>query len=68
MEDTKPWISSSWLPDEVINIDECPHEVVLPRRYTFRFLRIEVIDIVPLDKMARLRSLVPVLEHHQPEP
>lgn len=37
MENVKTWLSTSWLPDEIINIDMCPEDVVLPRRYAFRF-------------------------------
>ncbi|KAK1975986.1 alpha-L-rhamnosidase [Colletotrichum cereale] len=44
MDDVKTWISTSWLPDEIINIDMCPKLVSLSRRFSFRFLRIEVID------------------------
>ncbi|KAL3422640.1 alpha-L-rhamnosidase [Phlyctema vagabunda] len=38
------WISTSWLPDEVINVDWLPTSVDMPRRYSFRYVRIEVID------------------------
>lgn len=40
----KSWISSSWIPDEVINVDWCPADVNLPRRYSFRYLRVQIID------------------------
>ncbi|KAI1641364.1 alpha-L-rhamnosidase [Biscogniauxia mediterranea] len=52
MENVKTWLSTSWLPDEVINVDMCPETVVLPRRYAFRFLRIDVIDTSPKFKVA----------------
>jgi alpha-L-rhamnosidase len=38
------WISTSWLPDEVINVDWLPTDVEMPRRYAFRYVKIEVID------------------------
>ncbi|KAH7411185.1 bacterial alpha-L-rhamnosidase domain-containing protein [Cadophora sp. MPI-SDFR-AT-0126] len=38
------WISTSWLPDEVINVDWLPSDVEMPRRYAFRFVKIEVVD------------------------
>ncbi|KAF4120832.1 Bacterial alpha-L-rhamnosidase [Geosmithia morbida] len=44
MDNVKTWISTAWLPDEIINIDMCPEVIRLPRRYSFRFLRVEVID------------------------
>ncbi|GJC81657.1 hypothetical protein ColLi_04495 [Colletotrichum liriopes] len=52
MDNVKTWISTSWLPDEIINIDMCPELVSLSRRYSFRFLRVEVIDTSPKYKVA----------------
>jgi alpha-L-rhamnosidase len=40
-------LSESWLPDEVMNIDEPPKEVQFPRRHAFRYLKIQVIDTSP---------------------
>ncbi|MCM8711890.1 sugar hydrolase [Clostridium sp. SYSU_GA19001] len=40
----KGWISSSWLQEEVINVDILPAELKLPRRYSFRYLKVEVVD------------------------
>lgn len=40
----KGWLSESWLPEEVVTIDYLPQSVRLPRRYAFRFVKIEVID------------------------
>jgi len=40
----KTWISTSWLPDEVINVDWLPETVNMPRRYSFRYVKIQVID------------------------
>ncbi|KAF9892238.1 hypothetical protein FE257_002015 [Aspergillus nanangensis] len=47
MNNVNTWLSTSWLPDEVINIDICPTTVSLPRRYSFRYLKIRVIDASP---------------------
>jgi alpha-L-rhamnosidase len=47
----KTWISTSWLPDEVINVDWLPAEVNMPRRYAFRYAKIEVIDTSPKFKI-----------------
>lgn len=52
MDNVDTWISTSWLPDEVINIDMCPETVELKRRYSFRYLRIEVIDTSPKYKVS----------------
>jgi len=37
-------LATGWLPDEVINVDYLPQSVQLPRRYAFRFVKVEVID------------------------
>lgn len=41
------WISSSWLQEETLIVDVLPRRVELPRRYSFRYLKIEVIDTSP---------------------
>jgi hypothetical protein len=40
-------LSRAWLQDELINIDVLPSVVELPRRYAFRFVKIEVVDTSP---------------------
>jgi alpha-L-rhamnosidase len=40
-------LSQSWLPDEIVNIDDLPQSVEMPRRYAFRYVKIEVIDTSP---------------------
>ncbi|HUQ09324.1 MAG TPA: hypothetical protein VM146_03340 [Steroidobacteraceae bacterium] len=40
-------LSEAWLPDETINVDFLPQSVRLPRRYAFRYVKIEVIDTSP---------------------
>ncbi|HTQ53517.1 MAG TPA: hypothetical protein VMI94_03590 [Bryobacteraceae bacterium] len=40
-------LSRAWLQDEILNIDVVPGTVEMPRRYAFRFLKIEVIDTSP---------------------
>jgi alpha-L-rhamnosidase len=37
-------LSSAWLQDEVINVDDLPQFVRMPRRYAFRYVKIEIID------------------------
>jgi alpha-L-rhamnosidase len=44
LSDCNTWISTSWLPDEVINVDWLPCTVDLPRRYSFRYIRVQVLD------------------------
>jgi alpha-L-rhamnosidase len=40
-------LSSAWLPDEVINVDYLPQQVRMPRRYAFRYVKVEVLDTSP---------------------
>lgn len=39
------WICSSWIQQEQINVDVVPGEVLLPRRYAFRYVQIEILAI-----------------------
>lgn len=43
LENYNGWLSKSWLQEEIINIDVLPSKITLPRRYAFRYLRIDVI-------------------------
>ena len=36
-------LSEAWLQDEIINVDDLPRRVRLPRRYAFRYVKIEVL-------------------------
>ena len=40
-------LSSSWLPEEIITVDYLPQVVRMPRRYAFRYVKVEVIDTSP---------------------
>ena len=51
MSGVETWISTAWLPDEIINIDFMPEEVRLRRRHAFRYVRIDVIDTSPKYKV-----------------
>lgn len=39
------WICSSWIEEEQIHVDIIPSELELPRRYAFRYVMIEILDI-----------------------
>jgi alpha-L-rhamnosidase len=39
----KGWLSRAWLQDDVINVDVLPATLRLPRRYAFRYVKIDVI-------------------------
>ncbi|MDQ8738797.1 sugar hydrolase [Paenibacillus sp. LHD-38] len=38
------WLSSSWLQEETLFVDVLPTVVRLPRRYSFRYVKIQVVD------------------------
>lgn len=40
-------LSSAWLPEETITVDFLPQMVRMPRRYAFRFVKVEVVDTSP---------------------
>lgn len=52
MNGVETWISTAWLPDEVLTVDECPQEITLTRRHSFRFLRVHVVDTSPKFKVS----------------
>ena len=39
------WICSSWIEEEQLHVDVVPSQLRLPRRYAFRYVMIEVLDI-----------------------
>jgi alpha-L-rhamnosidase len=41
------WLSSSWLQEETIVVDVLPAEIELHRRYSFRFVKFDVLDTSP---------------------
>ena len=44
-EDYHGWISMGWIQQEQLHIDVLPNVLELPRRYAFRYLQIEVLDV-----------------------
>jgi len=52
----KGWLSESWLPEEVVTIDIVPSSVRLPRRYAFRFVKIELLGL-PVGRKIALRNV-----------
>ena len=45
--DYEGWLSRSWIQEEFVHLDELPATVSLPRRYSFRYVEITVIDTSP---------------------
>ena len=41
------WLSRSWIQEEFVHLDELPAVLELPRRYSFRFVELKVIDTSP---------------------
>ncbi len=39
------WISKGWIQSEELHIDVLPAELRLPRRYAFRYVQVEILDI-----------------------
>lgn len=44
-KDYNGWICSSWIEEEQIHVDVVPSQLSLPRRYAFRYVEIEILDI-----------------------
>lgn len=44
-EDYRGWISMGWIQQEQVHLDVLPCTLSLPRRYAFRYLQIEVLDV-----------------------
>ena len=43
--DYRSWISRGWLQEETVHVDVLPCTLVLPRRYAFRYVKVEVIAV-----------------------
>lgn len=41
------WLSRSWIQEEFIHLDSLPAKLTLPRRYSFRYVELKVIDTSP---------------------
>ncbi|MBT2700463.1 sugar hydrolase [Bacillus sp. ISL-40] len=46
-ENYNGWLSSSWLQEETIFVDVLPAVISLPRRYSFRYVKFDIIDTSP---------------------
>lgn len=46
-EEYNGWLSSSWIAEELIHLDVLPVSLKLPRRYSFRYVEITVLDTSP---------------------
>ncbi|MFB9769025.1 alpha-L-rhamnosidase-related protein [Lactiplantibacillus modestisalitolerans] len=41
------WLSKSWIQEETVHLDTLPATLALPRRYSFRYVELTVIDTSP---------------------
>nr|MCR5606620.1 hypothetical protein [Treponema sp.] len=41
------WLSKSWIQEETLHLDKLPERLELKRRYSFRYVKIQVIDTSP---------------------
>lgn len=41
------WLSKSWIQEETLHLDNLPEKLELKRRYSFRYVKIQVIDTSP---------------------
>lgn len=46
-EDYDGWLSKSWIQEEFIHLDELPDKLVLPRRYSCRYVELQIIATSP---------------------
>ncbi len=44
-EDYHGWISTGWIQQEQLHVDVLPCTLRLPRRYAFRYVQLEVLDV-----------------------
>lgn len=45
--DYNGWLSRSWIQEEFIHLDRLPARLTLPRRYSFRYVELKIIDTSP---------------------
>ena len=46
-KDYDGWLSRPWIQEDFIHLDELPTTLSLPRRYSFRYVEIKIIDTSP---------------------
>ncbi|OZJ02255.1 hypothetical protein BZG36_05033 [Bifiguratus adelaidae] len=42
---SKSWITTAWIPYEIITVDDMFTEIYVPRRHAFRYVKIEVMEM-----------------------
>ncbi len=50
-------LNGSWLQTEIINIDDLPCEVVLPRRYSCKYIRFDLLGVPQTVHFANIRMI-----------
>ena len=64
VEDYQGWICSAWVQQEQVHIDLVPGEYFLPRRYSFRYVKIEVLDVSSKFDLIIEEAKAVAREHH----
>lgn len=72
-EDYDGWLSKAWIQEELVHLDKLPVTLELPRRYSFRYVKISVIDTSPKwhaifsNPRALVQSAVDQPKHKMPD-
>ena len=66
-EPYKGTLNSSWIQSEIINIDDLPCNVVLPRRYSCRYIRFDILGVPQRVKFDHIRMIACGAENTLPE-
>ena len=61
LQNNQGWLSQSWIQEEQLHVDLVPSELVLPRRYAFRYVKLTVLDTSPKYRL-RLERAVCITE------
>ncbi|MCI5779602.1 MAG: glycoside hydrolase [Lentisphaeria bacterium] len=61
-------LNGSWLQTEIVNIDDLPAEVVLPRRYSCRYIRFDLLGVPQKVRFSDIRILARGAEAELPPP
>ncbi len=61
-------LNGSWLQKEIINIDDLPCDVVLPRRYSGKYIRFDMKNVPGTLKFSNIRFIARSAEDFLPPP
>ncbi|MBE6359489.1 MAG: hypothetical protein E7057_09640 [Lentisphaerae bacterium] len=61
-------LNGSWLQKEIINIDDLPCDVILPRRYSGKYIRFDMLNVPGSLKFSNIRFITCGAEDFMPPP